>query len=89
MNDQNNKQQQPQQGNKQDNNQQGQHSTSNPQNSQSQSKSDTQSKADRQDDDDDSVKGGMNQPGKPDKKTQIDDNPDETQKKIPNMQNKH
>jgi hypothetical protein len=25
----------------------------------------------------------------PDKKTQIDDNPDETKKKIPNMQKKH
>ena len=36
-----------------------------------------------------SSKGQMNQPGQPDKKIEIDDNPDETKKKIPNMQNKH
>jgi hypothetical protein len=36
-----------------------------------------------------SSKGQMNQPGQPDKRTEIDDNPDETKKKIPNMQDKH
>ena len=89
MNDQKNKQQQPKQGNKQDNDQQRQGSSSNPQNSHSSSKSDSQGKGNKQDSDEEVRKGGINQPGQPDKRTEIDDNPDETKKKIPNMQNKH
>jgi hypothetical protein len=35
------------------------------------------------------AKNDMDEPDQPEKKTSIDDNPDETKKKIPNMQNKH
>jgi hypothetical protein len=92
MKDQKNKQQ-PQQekqhDNKHDNNQKGQHSSSNQQNTPSSSKTGAQHKSNAQGSDVDTRKGGMNQPGQPDKMTEIDDNPDETKKKIPNMQNKH
>jgi len=75
MNDQKNKQQHPSQhGGKQDNDQQGQKPN----------KQDQDKQKDKQ-----HVQGDVKQPDQPDKKTQIDDNPDETKKKIPNMQNKH
>jgi hypothetical protein len=82
MNEQKNKQQQPQQGNKQDKDmsQQGQKPNKHDQDKQQ----DKQHVQDRR-----HVQGDMNQPDQPDKKTQIDDNPDETKKKIPNMEKKH
>lgn len=43
----------------------------------------------KQDQDKHPMKGGIEQPDQPEKKTQINDNPDETKKKIPNMQDKH
>ncbi|HET6252626.1 MAG TPA: hypothetical protein VFE32_01065 [Puia sp.] len=83
MNDQKNKQQQPNQGNKQqdkDMNQQG-HKP----NIQNKDKDmNQQGKQDRQ-----SVENDMNEPDQPEKSTQIGDNPDETKKKIPNMGDKH
>lgn len=46
----------------------------------------------RQDDEKHQMRGGVDESGEsgsdPEKRTQIDDNPDETKKKIPNMQNK-
>jgi hypothetical protein len=73
MNEQKNKTQQPHQGNKQDKemNQQGQ-------------------KSDRQDQDKKQGKGekqhAHGDTNQSDKRTEIDDNPDETKKKIPNME---
>jgi hypothetical protein len=81
MNDQKNKQQQPSQhSGKQDSGQQGQKPNKQDQDKQQ----DKQHVQDRR-----HVQGDMNQPDQPDKKTQIDDNPDETKKKIPNMEKKH
>ena len=82
MSEQKNKPQQPQQGNKQDKdmNQQGQKSN----------KLDQDKHHDKHHDKHQGKQHGeMNQPDQPDKRTQIDDNPDETKKKIPNMENRH
>lgn len=73
MKDQKNKQQQPNQGSKQNGHQ---HGDQMPVNSNDKS-SKNQHKSDKEDADDE------------EKRTQIDDNPGETKKKIPNMQNKH
>jgi hypothetical protein len=86
MTDQKNKQsQQPQQGNKQNSNQSEQgHKPSG-----SHSKSSGNAKTAMPDSDEDPVREadfGDDQPGK---KIQIDDNPEETKKKIPNGQKKH
>jgi hypothetical protein len=80
MNEQKNKQQQPQQGNKQDKdmNQQGQKSSGQDKDINQQGKQDKQH-----------IQNQTKQPNQPDKRTEIDDNPDETKKKIPNMENKH
>ena len=74
-----NKQQQPQQGNKKDKDmsQQGQKPGS-----QDKDMNQQHGKQDRQ-----RVQGEVNQPNQPDKRTEIDDNPGETKKKIPNMEN--
>jgi hypothetical protein len=87
MNDQKNKQQQPQQGKKQDKemNQQGQKSTKQDQDKQQDNPQDKQLGKQNKP----HLHGEMNQPDQPDKRTHIGDNPDETKKKIPNMENRH
>ena len=88
MTDQKNKQQQPQQGNKQNSNQSGQGHQSQGHQSPagSQSKS-GKAKTAMPDSDEDPVREADFGGDKTD--TQIDDNPGETKKKIPNMHHKH
>jgi hypothetical protein len=75
MSDQKNKQQQPQQDNKQSGRVPGQPQGGNMKNSKQS---------------EDVEEGDIEHPDqKPGKKVTIDDNPDETQKKVPNMQGKH
>lgn len=89
MSDQKNKQQQPQQGNKQNSQQPGQQNPSNQQSSkQSQPSHGGDMKGRNQGGD--IGEGDIEHPDQqPDKKVRIDDNPDETQKKVPNMHSKH
>jgi hypothetical protein len=91
MNDQKNKQQQPQQGNKQNSQQPGQQDPSNQHSSkQSGPSQGGNMKNKNQSHGGDIKEGDIENPDKqPDKKIKIDDNPDETQKKVPNMHNKH
>jgi hypothetical protein len=89
MSDQKNKQQQPQQGNKQSGQvpeqQTPSHQQSSKQSQPSQSGNMKNSKHGG-----DIGEGDIEHPDQqPDKKVKIDDNPDETQKKVPNMQSKH
>ena len=90
MNDQKNKQQQPQQGNKQNSQQPGQQ---NPSNQQSSKQSQPQHGGDvknRNQSGGDIQEGDIEHPDQqPDRKVKIVDNPDETHKKVPNMHNKH
>jgi hypothetical protein len=88
MSDQKNKQQQPQQGNKQS----GQVPGQQPQQGNKQSgrvpSQDGNMKNSKQSED--IEEGDIEHPDQqPDKKVKIGDNPDETQKKVPNMHSKH
>jgi hypothetical protein len=91
MNDQKNKQQQPQQGNKQNSEQPGKQNPSNqPSSKQSGPVQGGNMKNKNQSHGGDIEEGDIEHPDQqPDKKVTIDDNPDETQKKVPNMHNKH
>jgi hypothetical protein len=82
MSDQKNKQQQPQQDNKQSGRVPGQHTPSGKPSQDGKMKNNKQSE--------DVEEGDIEHPDqKPGKKVTIDDNPDETQKKVPNMHGKH
>ena len=88
MNDQKNKQQQPQQGNKQ--NQPGQQNPPGQQSSSKQSATGQGNNMKNKSHGGDISEGDIEHPDQqPDKKVTIDDNPDETQRKVPNMQNRH
>jgi hypothetical protein len=82
MSDQKNKQQQPQQGNKQQQPQQDNKQSGRVPSQGGNMKSSKQGG--------DVEEGDIEHPDQqPDKKVKIDDNPDETQKKVPNMHSKH
>jgi hypothetical protein len=93
MKDQKNKQQQPQQGNKQNSQQAGHQNPSNQQSSKQSNPSQGGNMSNRNknagDMANDIGEGDIEHPDQPDKKVEIDDNPDETQRKIPKMHDKH